>query len=74
MHIENREAALRLLVVAGRKIHNEIALVAEKARAEFFVLVKLRRAHGTIITNRSLASTCWPGATSSLLMRPEIGA
>src|SRR6266404_4251408 len=74
VQVENRKAALRLLVVAGGKIHNEVALVAEKAGAEFLVLVELRGAHGTIMTNRSLASTCCPGATRSLVTRPEMGA
>jgi hypothetical protein len=74
VQIENREAALRLVVIAGRKIDDEVALVTQKAGAEFLVLVELRRVHGTIMTNRSLASTCWPGATSSLVTRPEIGA
>src|SRR6266404_539694 len=74
VQVESREAPLRLLVVDGGKIHNEVALVAEKAGAEFLVLVELRGAHGTIMTNRSLASTCCPGATRSLVTRPEMGA
>src|SRR6202022_5206245 len=32
------------------------------------------RAHGMIVTSRSLASTCCPGVTRSFVTRPEIGA
>ena len=74
VHIQDGKAALWLVVIAGRKVNNEVSLIAQKARAKFLMLVELRRAHGTIITKRSLASTCWPGATSSLVTRPEMGA
>jgi len=74
VQVENREAALRLLVIAGRKIDDEVALVAKEARAELLMLVEVGSAHGTMITSRSLASTCWPDATSSLATRPEMGA
>ncbi len=74
VHVQDWKAALRLLVIARRKINDEITLIAEETRAELFVPEKLGCAHGTIITSRSLASTCWPGATNSLLTRPVMGA
>jgi hypothetical protein len=45
-----------------------------EARAECFVFAELPGTHGAIVTNRSFASTCWPGATKSFTMRPEMGA
>src|SRR5260370_7349834 len=61
VQVKNREAPPRLLAIAGRKIHDEVALVAQEARAELFMLVEVGRHHGRRITSRSLASTCWPG-------------
>ena len=37
VEIKDGEATLRLLVIAGRDVDNEIALVAEKARAKLFM-------------------------------------
>jgi len=74
VHIQDREAALRLLVIVRWQINDEVALIAKETRAKFFVSVKFGCAHGTIITSRSLASTCWPGATKSLVTRPVMGA
>src|SRR6266404_7248529 len=51
VHVQDWKAALRLLVIARRKINDEITLIAEETRAELFVPVKLGCAHGTIITS-----------------------
>ena len=72
--IEDGEMTRRLIVVTGRRVNDEIALVAEKARAEFFVFAKLTGTHGAIITRRSFASTCCPEVTRIFTMRPEMGA
>src|SRR2546429_3289695 len=37
----------------------------------FRSLAKLSGTHCAIATRRSLASTCWPAATSTFAMRPE---
>ena len=72
--IENGEMAGGLIGVSGRRVDNEVALVAEKARAEFFVFAELSGTHGAIITRRSFASTCCPEVTRIFTMRPEMGA
>jgi hypothetical protein len=33
-------------------------LVSQKARAEALVLTEVRLAHGVVVTNKSLVSTC----------------
>jgi hypothetical protein len=60
VEIEDGKMALRLLFIAGGKINHQVTLVAQKARAKFVVFTKLAGAHGTMVTSRSLASTCWP--------------
>src|SRR5580692_10741862 len=72
--IEDREAAIGLLVVSGREIDDKVALIAEKARTEIIVFAKLAVVHGTICTSRSLASTCCPCVTRSFATFPEIVA
>ena len=72
--IEDGKTAAGLIVVAGREIDDEVALVSEEARAETFVLAEIGAAHGAMVTRRSLASTCCPGVTRSLVTRPEMGA
>src|SRR6266446_3601869 len=72
--IEDREMTRRLIGISRRRVNHEIALVAEKARAEFFVFAELSGTHGAIITRRSFASTCCPEVTRIFTMRPEIGA
>ena len=74
MKIEDREMTQGLVSVSGRRVNDEVALIAEKARAELFVFAELSRAHGAIVTRRSFASTCCPEVTSSFTMRPDIGA
>jgi hypothetical protein len=44
--IEDGKATVGLFVVAGRKIDDEVALVAEEARAKIIVFAKLAVAHG----------------------------
>src|SRR2546430_12666857 len=51
------EMAQGLVSVAGRRVDDEVALVAEKARAKLFVFAELSGTHGAIVTRRSLAST-----------------
>src|SRR2546426_5029773 len=60
MKIEDREMTQGLVSVSGRRVNDEVALIAEKARAELFVFAELSRAHGAIVTRRSFASTCCP--------------
>jgi hypothetical protein len=67
LKIEDGKVAAGLIIVAGREIDDEVALVSEKARTETFVLAE-------IVTSRSLASTCCPGATRSFVTRPLMGA
>ena len=74
MKIEDWEMVPGLVSVSRRRVNDEVALIAEKARAELFVFAELSRAHGAIVTKRSFASTCCPEVTSSFTMRPEIGA
>src|SRR5258708_39562506 len=74
MQIENREAAVRLFVVAWRNIHHQASLVAQELRTEIFVSAELSVAQGVIVTSRSLASTFCPGVTRSFVTRPETGA
>lgn len=56
------------------EVMKEVALVAEKARAELFVFAELSGIHGAMVNKRSFASTCCPEVTSSFTIRPEIGA
>src|SRR6266571_2353929 len=58
--IENGKPPRGLLRVAWRGVDDEVALIAQEARSEPFVLAELSRAHGAIATRRSFASTCWP--------------
>src|SRR5258708_38357694 len=74
MKIEDGEMAPGLVSVSGRRVNDEVALIAEKARAKLFVFAELPGTHGAIVTRRSFASTCCPEVTSSFTMRPEIGA
>src|ERR1700687_2343008 len=74
MKREDGEMAPGLVGVSGRRINDEAALIAEKARAELFVFAELSGTHGAMVTRRSFASTCCPEVTSSFMMRPEIGA
>src|SRR5882672_2522012 len=74
MKIEDGEMAPGLVGVSGRRVDDEVALIAEKARAELFVYAELSGTHGAMVTRRSFASTCCPEVTSSFRMRPEIGA
>src|SRR6267378_7555234 len=63
--IEDGKMARGLLGVAGRSVDDEVALVAEKARAKLFVFAELSGTHGAMVTRRSFASTCCPEVTSS---------
>src|SRR5229473_1056280 len=74
MKIEDGKMARGLLGVSGRSVNDEVALIAEKARAELFVFAELSGTHGAMATRRSLASTCWPEVTRIFTMRPEMGA
>ena len=74
VQVEYGKVPLRLIVVAGRQIHNQASLVAQELRSKLFVSAELSVAHGAIVTSRSLASTFCPGATSNLLTRPAMGA
>ena len=74
LKIEDGEMAQGLVSVSGRRVDDEVALVAEKARAKLFVFAELSGTHGAIVTRRSFASTCCPEVTSSFTMRPDIGA
>src|SRR5229473_1965910 len=71
MKIEDGETAPGLVGVSGRRVNDEVALIAEKARAELFVYAELSGTHGAMVTRRSFASTCCPEVTSSFRMRPE---
>src|SRR5207247_6045736 len=55
--IENGEMAGGLIGVSGRRVDNEVALVAEKARAELFVFAELCGTQGAIVRRRFFAST-----------------
>src|SRR5579885_3577911 len=74
VQIEHGKAPPSLVIVAGRKIDDEVALVAQEPGAKLFVLAQLTGAHGAMVTSKSLASTCWPGDASTLVTRPAIGA
>src|SRR5260370_9789807 len=74
MKIQDREMARGLVRVSGRRVNDEVALIAEKARAEFFVFAELSGTHGAMVTRRSFASTCCPEVTRTFTMSPEMGA
>ena len=74
MKIEDRKMAPGPVSISGRRVNDEVALIAKKARAELFVFAELSRTHGAIVTRRSFASTCCPEVTSSFTTLPEIGA
>src|SRR6266567_2984323 len=74
MKIQDGEMARGLVRVSGRRVNDEVALIAEKARAEFFVFAELSGTHGAMVTRRSFASTCCPEVTRTFTMRPEMGA
>src|SRR5260370_1180627 len=60
MKIEDRERAPGLIRISRRNVNDQVALIAEKARAELFVFAELSGTHGAMATRRSLASTGWP--------------
>src|SRR5260370_23208346 len=72
--IQDGEMARGLVRVSGRRVNDEVALIAEKARAEFFVFAELSGTHGAMVTRRSFASTCCPEVTRIFTMSPEMGA
>src|SRR5713226_3102515 len=74
MKIEDGKTAQRLLRVSRRRVNDKVPLIAKEARAKLFVFAELSGTHGTMVTKRSFASTCWPGVTCSFTMRPAIGA
>ena len=74
MKIQDGKTARRLLRVTRRRVNDEVALIAKEARAKLFMFAELSGTHGTMVTRRSFASTCWPGVTCSFTMRPAMGA
>src|SRR5712692_1569106 len=44
--IEDGKMTAGLLLIARRRVHDEVALIAEKARAKFLVFAKLSGTHG----------------------------
>jgi len=45
MQIQHWEFSFRVMVIARRRVHNEVALVAKKARVELLVFAELSEAH-----------------------------
>ena len=74
MKIEDGKMARRLLRVSRGRVDDKVALIAKEARAKLFVFAELSGTHGTMVTKRSFASTCWPGVTCRFTMRPAMGA
>src|SRR6266851_5587391 len=74
LKIEDGEMPSRLVSVSGRRINDEVALVAEEPRVKLFVFAELSGTHGAMVTRRSFASTCRVGFTNSFTMRPEMSA
>ena len=50
LKIENRKPPRGLIGIAGGRVHDKVALVAQKARPEPFVLAKLSGTHCAIAT------------------------
>ncbi len=74
MKIEDGKMPSRLVSVSGRRIDDEVALVAEEPRVKLFVLAELSGTHGSMVTRRSFASTCRVGLTNRFTMRLEMSA
>jgi len=74
VEIKRGKSAQRLVIVARREIDNKVALVTQISRRELLVLDQVGCVHGAMTARRSLASTCCPGVTSSLLIFPLMGA
>ena len=74
LKIEDGEMPSRLVSVSGRRINDEVALVAEEPRVKLFVLAELSGTHGAMVTRSSFASTCREGLTNRFTMRLEMGA
>ena len=74
LKIEDGKMAPGLVSISGRRINDEVALVAEEPRVKLFVFAELSGTHGAMVTRRSFASTCRLGVTNSFTMRLEIGA
>jgi hypothetical protein len=74
LKIEDGKMAPGLVSVSGRRVNDEVALVAEEPRVKLFVFAELSRTHGAMVTRSSFASTCRVGLTNRFTMRLEIGA
>src|SRR6266705_3511987 len=74
MKIEDRKMAPGLVSVSGRRINDEVALVAEEPGVKLSVFAELSGTHGAMVTRRSFASTCRLGVTNRFTMRLEMGA
>ena len=53
--IEDGKITTGLPVISGRSVDDEVAPIAEKARAKFLVFAKLSGTHGAMITRGTLA-------------------
>src|SRR6266567_4006071 len=53
MKIEDGKMPSRLVSVSGRRIDDEVALVAEEPRVKLFVFAELSGTHGAMVTRRS---------------------
>src|SRR5713226_732365 len=53
-----------LIVIAGGRVNDEVALVAKEPRAKLFVFAELSGIHGALVTRRSFGSACWPGVAT----------
>src|SRR6266851_1971345 len=74
LKIEDGKMACRLVSVSGRRINDQVALVAEEPRVKLFVFAELSGTHGAMVTRISFASTCRLGLTNTFTMRLEMGA
>ncbi len=74
LKIEDGKMAPGLVSVSGRRINDEVALVAEEPRVKLFVFAELSGTHGAMVTRSSFASTCRLGVTNRFTMRLEMGA
>src|SRR5712692_2208159 len=74
MKIKDGETAPGLAGVTGRRVNDEVALIAEKARGELFVFAELSGTHGAMVTRRSFAFTRWPGFSHRFTRRSKTGA
>ena len=59
LEIEDREAAPGLLVVAGREIDDQVALIAQEARAKLIVFAELAGTHERRLTERWSPADLW---------------